>query len=59
MKHLKNFIIQEEDDTESKKGSKRETNTDLNGIIESMNETSSHAVDMLSPSNQDFSEVSG
>ena len=59
MKHLKNFIIQEEDDTESKKESKRETNTDLNGIIESMNETSSHAVDMLSPSNQDFSEVSG
>ena len=49
-KKLRNFVIQEEqDDTESKKESKRETTTEFNGIMESNNETSSLAFDALSP----------
>jgi hypothetical protein len=44
-KKLTNFIIQEEqDDTESKKASKH-TTTEMNGIVESLNETSSYAID--------------
>jgi hypothetical protein len=58
-KGLRNFIIQEEqDDTESKKASKRETNTEGYGNMESYNETSSYQIDAFSPGSKPQSETS-
>jgi hypothetical protein len=52
-------VIQEEqDDTESKKASKRETNTEGCGNVESFNETSSYQIDAFSPDGKQQSETS-
>lgn len=58
-KHFRNIVIQEEqDDTESKKASKRETNTEVHGNYESFNDTSSYQFDAISPGSKHPSEGS-
>lgn len=58
-KHFRNVVIQEEqDDTESKKESKLESNTERRADLESYNETSSYQPEVFSPGSKQQSEES-